>query len=87
MLFATFFTLLFSFFTSVYFLSTLGLISVLTILAYFYLTRNFGKWEKKYGIKGLKPMPLFGTEKDFLLGAMSLNEYVVKRYKEFDGHK
>ena len=50
-------------------------------------TRNFGKWEKKYGIKGRKPVPFFGTEEDFLLGTKSVNEHVVEQYKDFEGHK
>ena len=76
-----------SVFTSVYFIAFLSCLLVLTGIIYHYLTRNFGKWEKKYGIKGLKPVPFFGTEKDFLLATVGLNDLVLNRYKEFEGHK
>ena len=69
------------------FLSFVGLLSAFVAALYYYLTKDFGKWEKKYGIKGLKPVPFFGTEKDLLLGKISVNDYVLDRYKEFDGHK
>jgi hypothetical protein len=50
-------------------------------------SRHFGKWEKKYGIKGLKPVAFFGTEKDFLTGAKSMHDIVLERYKAFEGHR
>ena len=76
-----------SVFTSVYFVAFLGFLLVLSGGIYYYFTRNFGKWEKQYGIKGLKPVPFFGTEKEFLLGTVSMADIVLKRYKEFEGHK
>ena len=87
MLFATIFNVLYSFVTSVYFLSLLTFLLSLFIVAYIYVTRHFGKWEKKYGIKGLKPIAFLGTEKDMLTGAKSLADIVVERYRQFDGHK
>jgi hypothetical protein len=87
MLVATLFNLIYSFVTSIYFLSLLAFLFVLFIAAYLYVTRHFGKWEKKYGIKGLEPVPFLGTEKDMLTGAKSLAAIVVERYKQFDGHK
>lgn len=74
-------------FTSVYFVSFLGFLLVLAGAVYYYLTRNFGKWEKQYGIKGLKPVPLFGTDVDLFLGRISISDLVIKRYKEFEGHR
>ena len=76
-----------SFLTSVYFLAIATVLAASAGLIYFYLTRHFGKWEKKFGIKGLEPVPLFGTEKALLLGKVSINEHVVGRYKAFEGHK
>ncbi len=87
MLFSTIFNLLFSFVTSVYFLTFLAILLFAFILLYLYVTSSFGKWEKKYGIKGLKPIPFVGTEKDFLLGKKPLIDLVVERYKEFEGHR
>jgi len=57
------------------------------IVLYVYVTSSFGTWEKKYGIKGLKPIPFVGTEKDFLLGKRAMFDLVVERYKEFEGHR
>ena len=79
--------ILVSIFTSTYFITFLGFLLVLAGALYYYLTRNFGKWEKQFGIKGLKPVPFFGTEKDSLLATVSLAEIIVNRYKEFEGHK
>ncbi len=73
--------------SSVYFQAFLIFLLALTGGVYYYLTRNFGKWEAQYGIKGLKPVPFFGTEKVALSGTMSLADYVINRYKEFTGHK
>ena len=87
MLFETVFNFLFSFLTSIYFLSLVVFVVLIFVCAYIYFTRNFGKWEKKYGVKGLKPVPFFGTEKDLLLGTKNINNFVVDRYKEFDGEK
>ena len=74
-------------FTSVYFISSLGFLLLLAGVVYYYLTRNFGKFEKQYGLKGLKPVPFYGTEKDLLMGKVSMADIVLKRYKEFEGHK
>jgi len=88
MLLATIFNVLYSFVTSIYFLSLLAFLLIFfVVVSYVYATRHFGKWEKKYGIKGLKPVAFLGTEKDMLTGAKSLADIVVERYKQFDGHK
>ena len=86
-IFAAIFNFFFTVLTSIYFLGFLGVIATLLGIVYIYLTRNFGKWEKQYGFKGLKPVPFFGTEKDFLLGTKCVNHHVVEQYKEFEGHK
>ena len=87
MFITTIFNFLVSFLTSVYFLSFLAILFSLFILLYLYVTSSFGKWEKKYGIKGLEPIPFVGTEKDFLLGKKAVSDLVVERYKEFEGHR
>jgi hypothetical protein len=73
--------------TSIYFIGFAFFLLALTGGVYYYFTRNFGKWEAQYGIKGLKPVPFFGTEKDMLTGKVSLADFIVNRYKEFTGHK
>ena len=87
MLVTTIFNFLISFLTSVYFLCLLAFVLVIFTSAYIYFTRNFGKLEKKFGVKGLKPVPFFGTEKDFMFQTKNHNDLVVDRYKEFDGEK
>jgi hypothetical protein len=87
MLLATIFNFLISFLTSVYFLSLVVFVLIIFVSVYIYFTRNFGKFEKKYGVKGLKPIPFFGTEKDFLFGTKHSNDLVVDRYKQFEGEK
>ena len=74
-------------FTSVYFCGFVALLLGLVALAYYFGTRHFGRWEKEFGIKGLKPVPFFGNEKEFLLGTRSLNDLVLDRYKAFEGHR
>ena len=68
-------------------LSLVGLLLAFAATLYFYHTKDFGRWEKKYGIKGLKPVPFFGTEKDLLMGKINAMDYVTERYKEFEGHR
>ena len=76
-----------SFLSSAYILGFAASLVTAAGLVYFYLTRHFGKWERKYGVKGLEPVPLFGTEKALLLGKVSINDHVVGRYNAFEGHK
>jgi hypothetical protein len=52
------------------------------LAVYHFGTRHFGKWEKKFGVKGLKPVPFFGNEKDFLLGTKVEHTLTIKASKQ-----
>lgn len=87
MILVTLFNAVIYFFTSIYFLLFVGVVLWICVFVHLYMTRNFGKWEKKYGFKGIKPVPFFGTEKDFLMATKPLNDTVLDKYHAFEGHK
>ncbi len=65
----------------------LAVLLILGVAAYFYLTKNFGKWEKVFNIPALKPVPLFGMEAAYLLAKKSSNDHVISHYNAFKGHR
>lgn len=74
-------------FTSKIFIAVLTVLLTTLLGIYFYLTRHFGKYEKLYDLPALKPVPIFGTEIDYLLGRKSTNDVVLQNYRAFEGHK
>ncbi|XP_031780867.1 probable cytochrome P450 6a13 [Nasonia vitripennis] len=58
-----------------------GLIA-LGLAVYYYLSSNLDFWSK-LDVKGPKPVPLFGTTSDVLLGRLSLFQYAAREYGRF----
>ncbi len=56
------------------------------LLAYFYLTRNYGVWEKK-GLFSMPPTVLFGNNGPVLMGKVHMNDLGDEVYKKMTGHK
>ena len=63
-----------------------GTVLALVLTVYWYLTRNYGVYEKK-GLYGLKPEFIFGNTKALVFGGTSLMDFHVELYKKFEGHK
>lgn len=57
-------------------------LTVITILLYYYLTLTFDYW-KIHGVKGPRPVPLFGNMKDVLLHKTNMTEYFVNTYNSY----
>ncbi len=58
----------------------------LCLAAYFYLTRNYGVWEKK-GLFSVPPTVFFGNNGPVFTGKVHMNDHSVDYYKKVDGHK
>ena len=59
---------------------------ILFITIYWYLTKDYGKFEKK-GLFGLKPEFFWGSTKDLILGTVSGMDFHHQLYDKFKGHK
>uniref|UniRef100_A0A348G631 Cytochrome P450 3 n=1 Tax=Odontomachus monticola TaxID=613454 RepID=A0A348G631_ODOMO len=55
---------------------------VILLLFYYYLTADFDYW-KSQGVKGPKPIPIFGTIASHLSNRISLGSYFRKIYEEY----
>lgn len=55
---------------------------LLGILCYRYATATFDTW-KNHGVKGPKPVPIFGNMLDVFLGKTSMNHYVKDAYEKY----
>jgi cytochrome P450 family 6 len=64
----------------------LGFIGATVLIVYWYLTSKFDYW-KKIGVKSLKPLPLFGNIKHFVLHKRSPAEVFQDLYNKFDGER
>lgn len=64
----------------------IGTFLTLVLTVYWYLTRNYGKFERQ-GLFGLKPELLFGNTKDLITGGTSMMDFHLRLYKAFEGHK
>lgn len=49
---------------------------------YYWLVSNYDYWESR-GVKGPKPIILFGTAKDLMFGKYSMGDYVTSVYNEW----
>ena len=56
------------------------------ILFYYYLIKEWGKFEKK-GLFCLKPELFFGNAKDMYLEKKDFAQFHLWLYKQFEGHK
>ncbi len=58
----------------------------LSVLAYLYLTRNYGIWEKK-GVFSLPPSLLFGNNGPVLMGKVHHMDHQTDFYRKLEGKK
>jgi cytochrome P450 family 6 len=64
----------------------LGFIGAAVLFLYWYATSTFGYWKKK-GVKSLKPLPLFGNIRHFVLNKRSPAEVFQELYNKFEGER
>lgn len=57
-------------------------LTVITILLYYYLTLTFDYWKVR-GVKGPRPVPLFGNMKDVLFHKTNMTEYFINIYNSY----
>ncbi|XP_020287767.1 cytochrome P450 6j1-like [Pseudomyrmex gracilis] len=57
-------------------------ISVVILAIYYYFTSTFGFWKSR-GVRGPRPIPIFGTMKDVLLVKKSITEYMSELYSTY----
>ncbi|XP_076241485.1 cytochrome P450 6a2-like [Calliopsis andreniformis] len=57
-------------------------ILVACLAFYYYLVNKYDFWTKR-GIRGPKPIPLFGTFKDVLLSKISISDHMADLYKKY----
>lgn len=57
-------------------------IIVVLLMIYYWLVATYDFWEK-HGIPGPKPIAIFGTVKDMMLGKYAIGNYLDVVYKEF----
>lgn len=57
-------------------------IAVVLLAIYYYFTSTFDFWESR-GVRGPRPVPLFGNLKDILLVKKSMTEYMSELYKAY----
>uniref|UniRef100_A0A1B6CH33 Cytochrome P450 n=1 Tax=Clastoptera arizonana TaxID=38151 RepID=A0A1B6CH33_9HEMI len=62
------------------------LVTVLTVLLYWYSTSSFGYWSKR-GVPYIKPLPLFGNIKDQLLNKKPMLEVYHEFYQQLKEHR
>ncbi len=58
----------------------------LAIFVYFYLTKEYGKWEKM-GVASLQPTFFFGNNKSIYTGAEHMNTFHRRYYKQMKDKK
>ncbi|XP_001604822.1 probable cytochrome P450 6a13 [Nasonia vitripennis] len=57
---------------------------VLGLAVYYYFTSNMDFWSSR-GVKGPKPVLLFGTTRDLVFGRMSIAQHTTLTYEAFQG--
>ena len=73
-------------FGSISWLQWIGIVFLLLGTVYWYLTRNYGKWEKK-GVFSVPPKLFFGNQKDMLTQKKHMFDFYQDLYKEHKGHR
>ncbi len=58
----------------------------LALYVYFFLTRNYGKWEKK-GLSSVPPTFFFGNNKSIYTGSEHMNTFHRRYYKQMKDKK
>jgi len=57
-------------------------IAIIILLIYYYLTSNYDYWKLR-GIRGPRPLPIFGNFKDILLAKRYIGDFLVDIYQEY----
>nr|XP_012224990.1 PREDICTED: cytochrome P450 6j1-like [Linepithema humile] len=57
-------------------------IAAIIVVFYYYFTSTFNFWSSR-GVRGPRPIPVFGTYKDVILGKKCANHYSMEVYNEF----
>ncbi|XP_024880595.1 cytochrome P450 6B2-like, partial [Temnothorax curvispinosus] len=58
-----------------------GIVALILAL-YYYLTLNFDFWKSR-GVRGPRPIPLFGNFKDVTFSKISAHNYLTKMYNKY----
>ncbi|XP_057324865.1 cytochrome P450 6B1-like [Microplitis mediator] len=61
-------------------------ILILIITLHFYFTRNYNFWKSR-GVIGPKPLPIFGTIHDIIIGKRSIGTYAKEIYDNYPAEK